>query len=99
MRMSTDNVTVLIQTADHVRKAEVTVPRSMTASELIEETKKNWKLPGDVSFRLHNITKGKELPPNEKLSLDSVSDKDLLELQPLLEAGMDPVSTRRTVDQ
>ncbi len=85
--MSDTNVTVLIQTSDHVRKAEVTVPRSMTVSELVDETKKNWKLPDDVSYRLHNATKGKELPPNEKLSSDIVSDKDLLEIQPLLEAG------------
>jgi hypothetical protein len=87
--MSDVNVTVLIQTADRVRKAEVTVPRSMTVSELVEETKKNWKLTGDVSYRLQNVTKGKELAPNEKLSLDLVSDKDLLEIQPLLEAGAD----------
>lgn len=85
--MSDENVTVVIQTVDHVRKAEVTVPRSMTTTELIDETIKNWKLPDDVTYRLHNVTKGKELPPNEKLSADLVSEKDLLEIQPLLEAG------------
>jgi len=85
--LSDENVTVVIQTVDHVRKAEVTVPRSMTTTELIDETIKNWKLPDDVTYRLHNVTKGKELPPNEKLSVDLVSEKDLLEIQPLLEAG------------
>jgi len=85
--LSDENVTVVIQTVDHVRKAEVTVPRSMTTTELIDETIKNWKLPDDVTYRLHNVTKGKELPPNEKLSADLVSEKDLLEIQPLLEAG------------
>lgn len=81
------DVTVILRTADRTRKAEVTVPRDNTGADLIQGAVNNWSLPTDSEYSLVNVTKGKTINPETRLSDDIVSEKDELEVQPVLVAG------------
>lgn len=85
--MSEETVTVLIRTADKTKKAEVTLPRSMTANDLIAASKQNWVLPEEADYQLVNVTKGRLLPPKQFLEAEHVSDGDELEVQPFHQHG------------
>ena len=85
--MAEETVTVLIRTADKTKKAEVTLPRSMTANDLIAASKQNWVLPEDADYQLVNITKGRLLSPKQVLNPEQVADGDELEVQPFHQHG------------
>ena len=80
-------VIVILRTADRTRKAEVTIPRDQTGADLIQGAVTNWSLPTDTEYSLVNVTKGKAIRAESLLSDDLVSDKDELEVQPVLVAG------------
>jgi hypothetical protein len=80
-------VTVVIRTADRTRKAEVTIPRDQTGADLIQGAITNWSLPTDTDYSLVNVTKGKAIRAEGTLSDDQVSERDELEVQPVLVAG------------
>jgi len=52
----------------------------------LEETKRNWSLP-NVEYRVTNMTKNKELPQKDQFTEENVSDKDVLQIEPILQAG------------
>ena len=85
--MAEETVTVLIRTADKTKKAEVTLPRSMTANDLIAASKQNWVLPEDADYQLVNITKGRLLSPKQVLTPEQDADGDELEVQPFHQHG------------
>ena len=80
-------VTVILRTADRTRKAEVTIPRDQRGSDLIQGAVTNWSLPVDTDYSLVNVTQGRAIRPDSVLSSDSVSERDELEIQPVLVAG------------
>ena len=84
--MSEASVSVIVQMYDRTRKAEVSLSRSTTTKDLLEETKRNWSLP-NVEYRVTNITKNKELLPKDQFTEENVSDKDVLQIEPILQAG------------
>jgi sulfur carrier protein ThiS len=84
--MSEANVSVIVQMYDRTRKAEVSLARSTTTRDLLEETKRNWSLP-NVEYRVTNMTKNKELLPKDRFTEENVSDKDVLQIEPILQAG------------
>jgi sulfur carrier protein ThiS len=84
--MSEASVSVMVQMYDRTRKAEVSLSRSTTTKDLLEETKRNWSLP-NVEYRVTNMTKNKELLPKDQFTEENVSDKDVLQIEPILQAG------------
>jgi sulfur carrier protein ThiS len=84
--MSEASVSVIVQMYDRTRKAEVSLSRSTTTRDLLEETKRNWSLP-NVEYRVTNITKNKELLQKDQFTEENVSDKDVLQIEPILQAG------------
>jgi sulfur carrier protein ThiS len=84
--MSEATVGVIVQMYDRTRKAEVSLSRSTTTKDLLEETKRNWSLP-NVEYRVTNLTKNKELLPKDQFTQENVSDKDVLQIEPILQAG------------
>ena len=85
--MTEEQVTFMIRTADKTKKAEVTLPRSSTVTDIIEASKNNWSLPKDTEYRAVNVTKRKQLLPKDTLSEDKIGNNDELELVPFLVAG------------
>jgi hypothetical protein len=64
----------------------VSLSRSTTTRDLLEETKRNWSLP-NVEYRVTNMTKNKELLSKDQFTEENVSDKDVLQIEPILQAG------------
>ena len=80
-------VKLLVRTADQSRKAEIAVPREMTAGDVIQAAVQRWALPTDTDYTIVNTSTGRSLVPGEALSPEAVRDGDLLEVQPVLVAG------------
>ncbi len=80
--MSVHRVTVYLQTADRTRKAQVTLPRTMTASDIVKASRGRWRLSLGMDFQLVNLNTNRQLLPHETLSINNVSNGDVLMLQP-----------------
>lgn len=81
------DVKVIIRTADQTRKAEVTMARSSTGSDVIQAAVDNWALPTDTDYSLVNTSSGKAILPAQTLAEELVKDGNILEVQPVLVAG------------
>lgn len=80
--MSVHRVTVYLQTADRTRKAQVTLPRTMTASDIIKASRGRWRLSLGMDFQLVNLNTNRQLLPYDTLNANNVSNGDVLMLQP-----------------
>ena len=85
------DVHLILRTADKARKAEISLPRTNSGGDVIQAAVDNWALPTDTEYTLVNVTTGKTLLPSGVLAENSVSDGDILEVQPVLVAGADDV--------
>jgi hypothetical protein len=83
----TENLKLVIRTADQSRKAQVEVESAQSASQLIQAAVDNWKLPTDTDYTLVNVTRGVTVPASQ--AVGSIADPgDVLEVQPVRVAGM-----------
>ncbi|HQR52949.1 MAG TPA: hypothetical protein PLZ79_06740 [Burkholderiales bacterium] len=80
-------VKLLVRTADQTRKAELTLGESSTGGEIIQAAVDNWALPADTDYTLVNTTTGRALAPADSLARSGVKPGDVLEVQPVLVAG------------
>jgi hypothetical protein len=82
-----ENLKLVIRTADQSRKAQVEVASGQSAADLIQAAVDNWKLPADTDYTLVNVTRGTTVPASQRVG--SVADAgDVLEVQPVLVAGL-----------
>ncbi len=86
MSLSKD-VKLHVRTADQTRRAELELDRDKSASELMQSAIDHWTLARDTEYTLVNITSGKLIPADARLTRDWVADGDLVEVQPVLVAG------------
>jgi len=82
-----DEVKLIIRTADQTRKAELTLGGSSTSGEIIQAAVDNWALPADADYTLVNTTTGRAFAPGDSLARSGVKPGDVLEVQPVLVAG------------
>jgi len=82
------DVKFIVRTADQTRKAEVEMDRSSVGSDIIQAAVDNWALPADTDYALVNVTTGKSLVPMQLLDEELVKPGDVLEVQPVLVAGV-----------
>jgi hypothetical protein len=85
-------VKLLVRTADQSRKAEIAVPREMTAGDVVQAAIQRWSLPADTDYTLVNTSTGRSLAPAQVLDEGAAREGDLLEVQPVLVAGRGPVA-------
>ena len=82
------DVKFIVRTADQTRKAEVEMDRTSIGSDIIQAAVDNWALPADTDYALVNVTTGKSLVPMQLLDENLVKPGDVLEIQPVLVAGL-----------
>ena len=87
-----EEVNIIIRTADQTRKAEVTLSRNNMGKDVIQAAVDNWALPTDTDYSLVNTTTGKVIAPLQSLAPEVVSAGNTLEVQPVLVAGNEDVS-------
>ena len=80
--MSVHTVTVILQTADRTRKAQVTVPRTMTVADVIKASRGKWRLSMGMDFQIVNMNTNRQLLAHDTLSNNNVQNGDVLMLQP-----------------
>lgn len=80
--MNVGKVSVILQTADRTRKAQVTVPRTMTVSDIIKASRGRWRLSLGMDFQIVNLNSNKQLLPHDTLNANNVQNGDVLMLQP-----------------
>lgn len=82
-----ERVTIYLQTADKTRKAEIVLPRTMTAQDLIKASTKRWKMLMGSNYVVTNLSMNRQMLPYEMLTEDRVRDHDILMIQPLATHG------------
>lgn len=80
--MSVQKVMVILQTADRTRKAQITVPRTMTVSDIIKASRGRWRLSMGMDFQVVNTSTNRQMLPYDTLNVNNVSNGDVLMLQP-----------------
>jgi hypothetical protein len=83
----TEEVKLMVRTADQTRKAELTLDGGSTGGAIIQAAVNNWALPADTDYTLVNTTTGLAVAPGESLVKSGVKPGDVLEVQPVLVAG------------
>lgn len=79
---------IAIRTADQTRRAELALSPQQTGAEIIQSAIEHWALPTDADYTLVNVTQGRSLKPGETLDQAGVNAGDMLEVQPVLVAGV-----------
>ena len=82
-----DRVTIYLQTADKTRKAQIVLPRSMTAQDLIKASTTRWKMLLGSNYVVTNLSMNRQMLPYETLTEDRVRNHDILMIQPLATHG------------
>jgi hypothetical protein len=83
-----ERITIEIQTADKSKKARVTLPATLTISELMANCKKNWALPSSEDYAVRDSQRNIQLNSKDTLASAGISPGTTLEVYPLLEAGL-----------
>lgn len=83
-----EQVKIIIRTADQTRKAEVEMERTNTGADVMQAAVDNWALPTDTDYSLVNVSTGQVLAPMQPLAKGSVEEGNILEVQPVLVAGL-----------
>lgn len=77
-----------VRTADKTKKAEIGISPEVTVADIIETCVSKWNLPSDVGYNLVSTSRNLVFNPNDYLSNLGIQEGEILELQPILEAGL-----------
>lgn len=80
-------MTLNIRTANRDRKAEIAVEPTVTVSEILEAAMQNWALPADYDYVVRCDRLGTQLRPSATLIGSGIREGDILEIQPIADAG------------
>ena len=62
--------------------------RTNTGADVMQAAVDNWALPTDTDYSLVNVSTGQVLAPMQPLAKGSVEEGNILEVQPVLVAGL-----------
>ena len=79
-------VSIFLSMYDRSRRAEVTLPASVTVGELMEQCQQRWSLPED-SFILRDLARNRVLLDHETIEEAGIADGAELQIFPLVEGG------------
>ncbi len=77
-----------IRTATRDRQADITAPYDATVDEILRSAQQNWRLPADYEYVVRCERLGAQLAPTQTLQQAVIQDGDILEIQPLADAGV-----------
>ncbi len=80
------SVSLFLSMYDRSRRAEVTLPASVTVGELMEQCQQRWSLPED-SFILRDLARNRVLLDHETIEEAGIADGAELQIFPLVEGG------------
>ncbi|MFP4134135.1 MAG: hypothetical protein ACOC04_02925 [Halothece sp.] len=82
-----ESISIITRTADQSRKANVELPVATRISQVLDAAQQEWNLPqNDYAARLERTNE--ELDPNSDLVTSGIKNNDVIEIYPILEAGL-----------
>ena len=82
-----EKIKLTLRTATRDRQAEITAPRDATVGEILRSAQENWHLPDDYEYVVRCERLGMQLSANQTLQSAVILEGDVLEIQPLADAG------------
>lgn len=82
-----EQISIILRSADKTRKASVQVPGICTIEKLLKQVQQRWNLPGSTNYAMRLERTGEQLESTATLSSVGVENDDILEVYPILEAG------------
>jgi len=76
-----------IRTATRDRENEIAAPEDITIGELIASAQDQWNLSKDYEYVMRCERLGSQLSENSTLKEAGITENDVLEIQPLPDAG------------
>ena len=83
----TEKMQLTIRTATRDRQATISAPADVTVGEILASARENWNLSGSYEYVLRCERLGLQLPENQTLAQAGIYENDILEIQPLADAG------------
>lgn len=78
---------ISLRTATRDRKADITCPPDVSIQELLVSARQRWALPPDYEYVVRSERQGSQLTLQQTLEQAGILDGDVLEIQPLADAG------------
>jgi hypothetical protein len=82
-----DKLQLTVRTATRDRQANIAAPADATVGEILASARGNWNLPETYEYILRCDRLGAQLDDNVTLAAAGVREGDILEIQPLADAG------------
>jgi uncharacterized ubiquitin-like protein YukD len=76
-----------IRTVTHDRQDRIAVPLDVTIDEIMKSVIEKWNLSSNYEYILRCERLGSQLAENMSLQQAGIQDGDILEIQPLADAG------------
>jgi len=80
-------VKLTIRTATRDKKADISCSPDATIEEILVSARENWVLPADYEYVVRSERQGLQLAHHQTLQQAGIQDGDVLEIQPLADAG------------
>ncbi|MBN2549358.1 MAG: hypothetical protein JXB15_09385 [Anaerolineales bacterium] len=78
---------LMIRTATRDRQATIAAPPDATIGEILASARENWNLSGNYEYVMRCERLGAQLLETQTLQQAGVLENDILEIQPLADAG------------
>jgi len=85
--MDTNKMKLTIRTAMRDRQAEIAAPADATVGDILTSARERWRLSPDYEYVVRCERLGAQLAPTQTLQQAVLQDGDVLEIQPLADAG------------
>lgn len=82
-----EKIQLTLRTAQRDRQANIAAPQDATVGEILSSACQNWNLPGTYEYVLRCERLGAQLNQNQTLRDAGIQAEDILEIQPLADAG------------
>lgn len=82
-----DKLNLTIRTATRDRQATIAAPPDATVDEILRSAQQNWRLASEYEYVVRCERLGAQLAPVQTLQQAGVLEGDVLEIQPLADAG------------
>lgn len=86
--MSEEKIQLTIRTATRDRQANISAPADATVAEILDSARQNWNLPGSYDYVIRCERMGSQLAESMTLQQAGIQPGDILEIQPLADAGI-----------
>lgn len=82
-----EKLQLTVRTATRDRQATIAAPADATVREILSSARENWNLSGSYEYVLRCERLGTQLLETQTLQQAGVLENDVLEIQPLADAG------------